>query len=139
MAAPGKWIKAPDIVQILDPATGRPIAEHIILWRSTAADPATLDNSSTVILLGDPRVCGIVGLTTPQGQVYIGGNSFNRQGKWKIKWSKWTPEYIEQNAARLMNTPYKEYESRLSGPWLQDSPEQPQGGRTRWTRLKRPS
>lgn len=136
-AAPGKWIKVPGVVQILDPATGRPIAEHLILWRADTADPATLDGSSTLIFLGDPRVCGIVGLTSPQGQVYIGGNAFNRQGKWNVKWSKWTPQYIEQNAARLMNTPYQEYDSRRSGPWLQDSPEQPQGGRTRWSRIKR--
>jgi hypothetical protein len=135
--APGKWIKAPDVVQILDPATGRPIAEHLVVWRSTTADPATLDGSSTLIFLGDPRVCGLVGLTTPQGQVYIGGNAFNRQGRWSVKRSKWTPQYIEQNAARLMNTPYQEYDSRRSGPWLQDSPEQPQGGRTRWSKLKR--
>ena len=139
VAAPGKWVKAPTVVQILDPATGRPIAEHFIDWRSTRIDAGTLDDSSTLIFLGDPRVCGLVGQATTQGQVIIAGTAFNRQGKWRVKSEKWTSQYIEQNSARLISTPYKEYDSRRCGPWLQDSPERPTGGRTRWTRLKQPN
>lgn len=139
LAAPGKWIKAPTVVQILDPATGRPLAEHLIDWRSTGINAGTLDDSSTLIFLGDPRVCGLVGQATPQGQVVVAGAAFNRQGKWRVKSEKWTVQYIEQNSTRLMNTPYKEYDSHRCGPWLQDSPDRPTGGRTRWTRLKQPT
>lgn len=139
LLAPGKWVKAPTIVQILDPASGRPIAEHVIDWRSTHGDAAAVDTSgpSTLIFLGDPRVCGLVGQTTLQGQVIIAGTAFNRQGGWRVKPKTWTPQYIEQNSARLAGAAYREYDSRRCGPWLQDSPQQPKGGRTRWTRLKR--
>jgi hypothetical protein len=139
--APGKWVKAPTIVQILDPASGRPIAEHDIEWRSLYLDPAALTASapSTLVLLGDPRVCGLVGQVSPQGQVTIAGTAFNRQGKWRVKSRQWTPQYIGQNSGRLMSAAYREYDSHRCGPWLQDSPQPPKGGRSRWTRLKPPS
>ena len=43
LAAPGRWVKAPTIVQILDPATGRPIAEHDIDQRRTLVSLATFE------------------------------------------------------------------------------------------------
>jgi hypothetical protein len=141
LAAPGKWIKAATIVQILDPATGRPIAEHDVEWRSLYLDPAALTGPapSTLLLLGDPRVCSLVGQVSPQGLITIAGTAFNRQGRWRVKPKQWTPQYIEQNSARLINAAYREYDSHRCGPWLQDSPQPPTGGRTRWTRLKHPS
>lgn len=137
LCAPGTWVVAP-VVQILDPATGRPIAEHDIEWRSLYLDPATLDDRgpSTLLLLGDPRVCGLVGQVSPDGRVAIAGTAFNRQGAWRVKSRQWTPQYIEQNSPRLATARYEEYGSHRSGPWVQDSPQPPKGGRTRWTRVR---
>ena len=138
----GRWIKAPNVIQILDPATGRPIAEHVVDWRGSGyLDPAELDPNlpSTITFLGDPRVCGLVGRVTPQGPVMIGGMAMRRDRKWRANLKQWTPQSIEGRARSLIATPYQEYSSYQCGPWLQDSPEPPANGRTWWTRFKPPT
>ena len=135
----GRWIKAPNVIQILDPATGRPIAEHIAHWRGSGyLDPSELDPNapSTVLFLGDPRVAGLLGQATPQGPVAIAGLATRRERTWRAKLKQWTPQAIEGKAQSLIGTPYKEYSSYQCGPWLQDSPEAPKRGRTWWTRYR---
>lgn len=141
LAGFGRWIKAPNVIQILDPATGRPIAEHVADWRGSGLlDQSDLDPHApnTITFLGDPRVCGLLGRVTPQGPVMIAGTAMRRDRKWRAKPKQWTPQSIEGKARSLIAMPYQEYSSYQCGPWLQDSPEPPKNGRTWWTRYKPP-
>jgi hypothetical protein len=135
----GRWVRVPNVVQVLDPATGRPIAEHLIGERGGAASsaPDVADNG-TLAFLGDPRVCGLVGQPTPQGPVLVRGTAFRRDKRWANRQKDWTPQAVAANAQRLIATPYREFPTRRTGPWLVDAPDVPTGGRTRWTRLGRP-
>ena len=128
----GKWVAATNVIQVLDPATGRPIAEHVVKWRDGEIDPS----ARTLAFLGDPRVCGLIGQVGPQGTVTIGGSAFNRGRRWNAPAKRWTPQAIERNFAQLAAAPYREYSSYRCGPWLQDSPAPPKNGHTWWTRYK---
>jgi hypothetical protein len=134
----GRWVRAANVVQVLDPATGRPIAELIIGERggSSGTVPDVADNG-TLAFLGDPRVCGLVGQPTPQGPVMVRGNAFRRDRKWSSRQKDWTAQAVTARAPALMAAPYREYPDSRTGPWLVDQVEQPRGGRVRWTRLGR--
>jgi hypothetical protein len=135
----GRWARVPNVVQVLDPVTGRPIAEHLIAERGgdAVSVPDVADNG-TLAFLGDPRVCGLVGQPTPQGPVMVRGTAFRRDRRWTSRRKDWTAQAITANAQRLIARPYREYPNGRTGPWLVDHPQQPNGGRTRWTRLARP-
>jgi hypothetical protein len=136
----GRWTQARDVVQVLDPVTGRPIAEVVIT--AGAGDVAGLLSdiaaAGTLTLLGDPRVCGLVGQPTSRGTVELRGTAYRRGSGWGVREKHWTAQALPATAQRLIATPYRQYPTRRCGPWLVDSPEPPRGGRTRWTRLRRP-
>ena len=132
----GKWVGVPNVVQVLDPATGRPIAEHLIAMREGGPRAALeLPVNGTLAFLGDPRVCGLVGQPTPQGTVQVRGTAFRRGPGWKVKFKDFTPQALAANAQQLAASPYQEFPNGRTGQWMVDSAHAPSGGRTRWTRL----
>lgn len=131
----GHWVERPDIVQVLDPGTGRPIAEHLVQWRSPYVDgPVRPDpGTRTLAILGDPRVCGLfAALDGPHPPTVAFGGNRRRPNL------KWTVPDIEKHTPRLIGKPYRDYASKDDGPWLVDHPQQPPGGRTRWGRYSGP-
>lgn len=132
----GKWVRVANVVQVIDPATGRPIAEHLVTVRSgSAAALPELLADGTVAFLGDPRVCGLVGKPSPDGRVQLIGTAFRRGTDFRVQYKKFTPQALASGSQQIAATPYQEFPNSRTGRWMVDSPQAPSRGRTRWTRL----
>ncbi|HEY3873549.1 MAG TPA: hypothetical protein VGM10_34650 [Actinocrinis sp.] len=130
----GHWKPLPEVLQLLDPATGQPIAEHLVMWPSPLTGPKAFPAPETrsIAVIGDPRVCGLFTVFGDQDPptVAFGHNRHAKSG------GIWKPEDIEKQAAKLAGKPYKDFASKEDGPWIVDHPEPPAGGKTRWSRYK---
>jgi hypothetical protein len=130
----GHWKALPNVLQLLDPATGQPIAEHTVMWDSPVVGAKSFPGPETrsMAMLGDPRVCGLFAVFGEQGPPTVawGRNRHTKSG------GIWKPEDIEKQAAKLAGKPYKDFSDKDDGPWVVDQPEPPPGGKTRWGRYK---
>lgn len=121
---PGKW-KVKLNVQVLDPATGQPIAEH---WVSNVREKQEkmFRGLGTIALLGDPRVGGLFATdsATSREEVWRG----HRRGH---SWSS-DPAQLQAIEQQLINTPYRDFTDRDDGPWLADHPQRPEGNTNHW-------
>ena len=121
---PGKWTIKYGYLQVLDPATGAPIAEHrVTVPRRRHELFAGLD---TIALLGDPRVGGLFAPDSAGSleQVWRG----SRRGHVLSS----DPVQLQAIEQRLINTPYRDFTDRDDGPWLADHPERPEGNTNHW-------
>jgi hypothetical protein len=123
---PGKWRPELRYIQLLDPATGQPIAEHTL--RGVPEDQQKpLRSLSTIALLGDPRVGGL--FCAPESAV-------SRQQVWdghrRGRQLSSDPVQLQQIEQRLIGEPYRDFTERDDGPWLADQPERPQGNTNQW-------
>jgi hypothetical protein len=118
------WEQALNLLQVLDPATGQPVAELLIPGGRSGWTGLT--DVTAIAFLGDPRVAGLV---TPVGTGPLDQVPFaiNRRGSQR----DWTPEIFEREGARLAAEPYRDFADRDDGPWLADHPEKPKKS-NRW-------
>jgi hypothetical protein len=124
---PGLWKAEYRYVQVLDPASGAPIAElDVSGWSHGGHLEDAWRMTREVAILGDPRVGGLVAPVDASSmeQVYTG----HRRGR-DVPYE---PERFEQVAAQLVNEPYRDFADRDDGPWLADHPEKPQGNTNGW-------
>lgn len=120
----GKWRPEPTYVQVLDPGTGQPIAEHsLTVPQSQRKALATL---GTIALLGDPRVGGLFApeYAASREQVWRG----HRRGHLLSS----DPAQLRAIEQRLAGEPYRDFTGRDDGPWLADHPDRPQGNTNHW-------
>ena len=120
----GRWERAYQYVQLLDPASGQPIAEHVV-WPLREAEKYYMKQKPrSIAFIGDPRVCGIFAPVEATGMEYVQYGS-RRGADERFKFS--TPEQIEQAAASLVTWPYQDFADIDDGPWIADHPAEPKG------------
>jgi hypothetical protein len=131
---PGRWEPAYQYVQLLDPASGQPIAEHVVSPLRDAEEYYRKQKSRTIAFIGDPRVCGLLAPVDAAGMEYVQRGS-RRGADEQFRFS--TPEQIEHAAAALVTRPYQDFADLDDGPWLAEHPAEPKGNtsfrnRTPW-------
>jgi hypothetical protein len=121
---PGKWKMDYGYVQVLDPATGQPIAEHFVIVPGN--QQKLFAGLNTIALLGDPRAGGLFApdLATSRDQVWRG----YRRGHLLFS----DPVQLQAIEQQLINTPYRDFTGRDDGPWLADHPQRPEGNTNHW-------
>lgn len=121
---PGKW-KVELNVQVLDPATGQPIAEHWLL-NVHEKQQKMFRSLNTISLLGDPRVGGLFApdFATSRDEVWRG---YRRGHPLPLD-----PTGLQAIEQQLINTPYRDFTDRDDGPWLADHPQRPEGNTNHW-------
>lgn len=127
----GHWTPRPDIVQVLDPGTGQPIAEHLVRWGIPEVGESRFPGPDTraAAIIGDPRVCGLFSVLDGAGPPTVAFGR-NRQGG-NVKWDA---QDIEKQTPKLVGRQYQDYAAKEDGPWIIDHPLPPEGGKTRWGR-----
>ena len=124
----GRWRAKDEYIQVLDPSSGMPIAEHFVsgLRLNNDAEKAAWRQTRQLAILGDPRVGGLIApvdaVSTQQvHDVHRRGNSFGSNAA-----------QFEQVGAQLVNLPYRDFTERNDGPWIADHPEKPKGNTNGW-------
>jgi hypothetical protein len=127
----GHWKPRAEITQVIDPGSGRPIAEHVVDWHTPSVGKPGFPGPEirAMAVLGDPRVCGLFAVFGDQVPPTVAWGCNRHAGN-----VKWTPEDIEKQAAKLIGRPYEDFSFKEDGPWIIDHPEPPSGGKTRWGR-----
>jgi hypothetical protein len=123
-----RWKAVNERLQLLDPSSGMPIAEHTVgrLGLGSDGERAQWRQTRQLALLGDPRVGGLI---APLNADSLGQlRTISRSGYYL---RENTAEF-EQKAAQLVNLPYRDFTERNDGPWAADHPEKPKGHTNGW-------
>lgn len=124
----GRWKPDDHIVQVLDPASGMPIAEQSLFALKVEGENelARWRQTRQLAFLGDPRVGGLIAPVPADSVHHVHRTS--RRGHF---FGDSVAEY-EQKAAQLVNLPYRDFSERNDGPWIVDQPEKPKGNTNGW-------
>lgn len=124
----GRWKPHDEYVQLLDPSSGLPIAEHSLfnLRLDGEAEKAQWRQVRQLAFLGDPRVGGLITPVPAASPSHV--YSTSRRGRY----FRDDPAQFEQEAAQLINLPYRDFTDKADGPWFADHPDKPQGHTNGW-------
>lgn len=124
----GEWKLRDRQVQLIDPLSGAPIAEHELFGVRLHGEEqeAQWRQTQQLALLGDPRVGGLIAPVWADSMKYV--YSCSRRGHYFAT----DVAKFEQKAAQVMNLPYRDFSDRNDGPWVVDHPEKPKGHTNLW-------
>ena len=123
-----RWKPHDEYVQLLDPSSGLPIAEHSLfnLRLDGEAEKAQWRQVRQLAFLGDPRVGGLITPVPAASPSHV--YSTSRRGRY----FRDDPAQFEQEAAQLINLPYRDFTDKADGPWFADHPDKPHGHTNGW-------
>lgn len=117
----GRWALY-GYVQLLDPSSGMPISELRFYDRlsvGTDDENLTWDQTRQLAFLGDPRIGGLIAPVHADAAKQVARAS-RREGP-RVR----SVADFEQQGAKLITRPYRDFADRSDGPWLIDHPDKP--------------